>query len=224
MNKKIISVMAIILVLIVACGSYMLFFNGPNYKNITMNGITMEVPDNNKTVTQQTDIYSFYNDTDNNIEIFVLDTTEFGLSDMSEAFTFAALREMFQVGAVQQNTDGFNYNYSETTKVYSYVGNYTHKNILIVTGNKDDLIHILQTINVEEQITLNDTNETNVTEVQPKTTSKKTESKNYEKQSEEEINYELDPDKYYEYVEENYPSYDESGYDSYDSYDSEYVQ
>ncbi len=176
MDKKIISIIIILLLATVAGGSYYYYINsGPQYKNITMNGITMEVPESNITVTQQTDIYSFYNDSDNNIEIFVLDSTTFGLNDFSEAVTYAALREAFQVGASLQTSDGYSYNYSESSGIYSWVGNYSHKNLLIATNSKEDMIHILESVKVDENSSsLNESNETNVT--QSKTTTKKTQS------------------------------------------------
>ena len=163
MDKKILTLLAIVAIILVAGGTYLFLNSCPHYKNITLNGITMEVPESDINVTQQTDIYSFYNDTENHVDVFVLDSTQFGLNDLTEALTFATLREMFQAGATQQSSDGYDYNYSDTTKVYSYVGNYSHKNILIVTGSRDDMIHILQSINVDMELSLNDTNQTNET-------------------------------------------------------------
>ena len=46
-----------------------MFFNQPQYKNITMNGITVEVPESNVTVLQQTEAFSIYNDTKNKLSL-----------------------------------------------------------------------------------------------------------------------------------------------------------
>lgn len=175
MNKQYMSLGIIALILIVlVSGAYFMFFNQPQYKNITMNGITVEVPESNVTVLQQTEAFSIYNDTKNKVDIFVFDSTNTGLDDLSDAMTFATVRDTFQVGAVSQNSDGYTYNYSDTNKVYSYVTNYTHKNLLIITANKEDMIHALQTIKVNEEVNLNITNETNESVSKTSSTKKST--------------------------------------------------
>ena len=108
MNKQYLSLGIIALILIVlVSGAYFMFFNQPQYKNITMNGITVEVPESNVTVLQQTEAFSIYNDTKNKVDIFVFDSTNTGLDDLSDAMTFATVRDTFQVGAVSQNSDGY---------------------------------------------------------------------------------------------------------------------
>jgi len=144
-------------------GTYFILFNQSQYKNITMNGITVEVPESNVSVIQQTNAFSIYNDTEHSVDVLVYDSTDIGLNDLTEAMTFAAVRDMFQVGSTLQTTEGYSYNYSDTNKVYTYVTNYTHKNLFIVTANKEDMIHALQTIKVNDEINLNITNETNQT-------------------------------------------------------------
>ncbi|MBE6486679.1 MAG: hypothetical protein E7Z85_07570 [Methanosphaera stadtmanae] len=164
MNKQylIIGVTALILIGMLS-GTYFILFNQSQYKNITMNGITVEVPESNVSVIQQTNAFSIYNDTEHSVDVLVYDSTDIGLNDLTEAMTFAAVRDMFQVGSTLQTTEGYSYNYSDTNKVYTYVTNYTHKNLFIVTANKEDMIHALQTIKVNDEINLNITNETNQT-------------------------------------------------------------
>lgn len=135
-----------------------------------MNGITMEVPESNSTVVQQTEFFSMYNDTQNNVVALVFDSTNMGLNDLAEAVTFAAVRDVLQANATQQTSDSFTYNYSETNKIYTYVGNYSHKNLFIATKNKEDMIHALQTINVDAEVSLNQTNQTNQTVTTTQTT------------------------------------------------------
>lgn len=159
MENKYLAIIILAIVAVAGCASYFMFFSGPQYKNITMNGITMEVPESDINVTQQTDIFSLYNDTENHVDVFVFDSADMGFSDLSEAMEFAALREMFQVGSTLQSSDGYSYNYSESTGVYTYVSNYTHKNYLVVTADKDVLIHILKSMDVEEEVTINETTE-----------------------------------------------------------------
>lgn len=176
-NKHLAIIIAALLLLVALAGSYFILTSQPQYKNITMNGITMEVPESNVSVIQQTDLFSIYNDTENSVDVLVYDSTDAKLSDMTDAVTFASIRDTLKVGSIQQTSDNFTYNYSDTTKVYTYVGNYSHKNIFIATKNKEDLIHILQSINVDVNVSLNETNQTNqtVTKTQSKKASTSTE-------------------------------------------------
>ena len=173
MNKQYLAIgVGVILLLLIIGGTYLLFFNQPQYKNITLNGISVEVPESNISVIQQTEAFSIYNDTENHVDVFVFDSTNIGLNDLGEALTFAAVRDMFQIGSTLQTSDGYSYNYSDTNKVYTYVTNYTHKNLLIVTASKEDMIHALQTIKVNEHVSLNITNETEQVTTKAKTTKK----------------------------------------------------
>ncbi|MBQ6220381.1 MAG: hypothetical protein IJJ47_11660 [Methanosphaera sp.] len=170
-NVAIIGVIALIAIVAV-CGSYFLFFNHVEYKNITMNGVTMEVPKSDDNVTQNTSLYSRYNDTKNHINAFVYDSTNAGINDLDEAMEFAALREMFQLNATPETNDGITYNYSKSTGVYSYVTNFTHKNVLVVTKDKENMIHIVKTLKVNEEA-VNQTNNTNQTTTKASSTTKK---------------------------------------------------
>lgn len=171
MNKKHLAIIIVALALVLALGTSVYFLTSqPHYKNITMNGITMEVPESNSTVVQQTEFFSMYNDTQNNVVALVFDSTNMGLNDLAEAVTFAAVRDVLQANATQQTSDSFTYNYSETNKIYTYVGNYSHKNLFIATKNKEDMIHALQTINVDAEVSLNQTNQTNQTVTTTQTT------------------------------------------------------
>lgn len=171
MNKKHLAIIIVALALVLALGASVYFMTSqPHYKNITMNGITMEVPESNSTVVQQTEFFSMYNDTQNNVVALVFDSTNMGLNDLAEAVTFAAVRDVLQANATQQTSDSFTYNYSETNKIYTYVGNYSHKNLFIATKNKEDMIHALQTINVDAEVSLNETNQTNQTVTTTQTT------------------------------------------------------
>lgn len=171
-TKNVAIIITIILIALAAViGTYLLFFNHVEYKNITMNGVTMEVPKSNVNVTQNTSLYSIYNDTQNNIDAFVYDSANAGLNDLTQAMEFTALEKIFQTNSTQQTTDGITYNYSQSTGVYSYVTNFTHKNVLIVTKDKENMIHIVKTLNVKKDE--NQTNTTNQTTTKPTTTTKK---------------------------------------------------
>ncbi|WP_455644937.1 hypothetical protein [Methanosphaera sp.] len=183
------NVLLIIICIIVLCligvGAYTLFSTQESYKNITMNGIQIEVPDNNITVVNQTEHYSIYNDTENNLTILTLDSEDTSFADMSELVTYAGTREVYQVGATSQTKDNVTFNKSESTGIYSYVGNYTNKNILISTTDEDLMIHILQSMKLAENSTQNTTdnstdnstlNETDTSSTTTTSTAKKSSS------------------------------------------------
>lgn len=138
-----------------------------------MNGVTMEVPKSNANVTQNTTLYSTYNDTKNNVYAFVYDSTNAGLNDLTQAMEVTALEKVFQTNSTQQTADGITYNYSQSTGVYTHVTNFTHKNVLVVTKDKQKLIHIVKSLKVQNNTTLNQTNSTNQTTTKPTTTTKK---------------------------------------------------
>ncbi len=180
MNTKGLIIIGIIALLCVGAGAYVLLSSTPEYKNITMNGVTFEVPASNVNVTNQTEHYSIYNDSEHGIQIYVFDSENSTLSDMSEAATFAGIREAYQVGAQLQQESNVSFNYSDTSKTYTYLTNYTHKNVFIITKNKEDMKHILSSINTDAiTIKLNDTqNQTNNTTTVTTKKSTKSSSKN----------------------------------------------
>lgn len=189
MNKKYLAIIVVAAVLVVAlAASYFVLNQQPHYKNITMNGITMEVPEGNSTVVQQSEFFSMYNDTEKNMVAMVFDSTNAGLSDLAEAVVFAGVRDVLQANATPQTSDSFTYNYSETNKIYTYVGNYSHKNLFIATKDKEDMIHALQTIKVDEEISLNQTNQTTQNVATTQTTTKSaSDEKSVEREDEQVI-------------------------------------
>lgn len=188
-------VVAVVLLVALAASSYFLLPSQPQYKNITMNGIAMEVPDGNGSVIQQTDLFSIYNDTENGVAIMVYDSANAGLSDLAEAVTFASVRDVFQANSTQQTDGNLTYNYSQSNEIYTYVGNYSHKNLFIATKNKEDMVHILQSINVEVDLSLNETNQTNVSVTTRTTTESSSDNESADYEDEEYV----DDWDYYEY-------------------------
>lgn len=157
-NKELIIIVGVFALLCVGLGAYFVFSSTPEYKNVTLNGISFEVPDSDANVTNQTDCYSIYNDSEKGIAIFVFDSTDAGLNDMGEAASFAAIRDSLQAGAQLQENSGVKYNHSDITNVYTYLTNYGHKNVFIVTKNKEDMTHILSSIDTDSiTIELNST-------------------------------------------------------------------
>lgn len=185
MRTKNVIILVIIAVIIVIAGiaAYTMLPSTPEYKNITMGGITMEVPDNNITVTNRTDLYQIYNDTENNITIYTFDSEDSNLGDLSEMTDFAMARETSQVGGSPVTKDNVSFNESNSTGVCSYVGNYTHKNILVITHDEDQMVHILETMKLAENTTnstLNNTNNTTTDTAQVATTQKTSKSASHQ--------------------------------------------
>jgi len=224
-TKGIILIGVIIALICIGTGAYLLLNTTPEYMKITMNGVTFEVPKSNATVQNQTEHYSTYNDTDKNIAIFVFDSENMGINDMSEAATFATTREAFQTGAQLQQSNNLQYNYSDTLKVYTYLTNYTHKNVFIITKNKEDMENILSKLNpnsiIQSNQTDNSTNETNTTKTS--TTKKSTADSNIESVTYEE-NLQAGDGSYYRqvnYKDGNIRQYDTNGELIGSSYDSD---
>lgn len=145
-----------------------------------------------------------YNDTENGILVLVFDSEGSDLGDVSEMVSYAAIRDVNQVGAQLQSQSNFSYNYSDTLKQYTYLTNYTHKNVFVVTKNKDDMEHILSTIKVTAvSLTLNDTEETTTVRYVKPTTSKddngndNNETNDTPNPDPDPINPEPEPDRYY---------------------------
>ena len=166
-TKGLIFIIIIALICIGGC-AYAILSQPTQYKNITMNGIVCEVPESSAKVIPQTQHYSIYNDSENGVAMYVFDSEGTGFGDISEMTSFAATREANQIGAQLEEDENYMYNYSSTLKEYTYLCNYTHKNVFVITENREDMLHILKTMKLDNEITLNinDTNETdNVTTV-----------------------------------------------------------
>ncbi len=175
-KKGIILIVAVVLIIAIGIGAYFLMQENIEYKNITMNGIIMEVPNDNGVIYNYTEFYTVYNDTKYDLMIHTFDSEGMGLNDLSEATEFATSREVYQLKSKSVSKDGLSYNYSEATGIYSYVGNYTHKNVLVSTTNENVLIHILKSMRLDPNATTKNNTTENVTTVTKKTSSSSTSS------------------------------------------------
>ncbi|WP_455645411.1 hypothetical protein [Methanosphaera sp.] len=209
-TRNVLLIVVIVIACIGGCAAYILSNPGIEYKNITMNGIQLEVPDGNITPVNQTEHYTIYNDTENDLNIYVFDSEGSNFADLSEMTTFAATREAYQINATSVTKDNVTYNKSESTGICSYTGNYTHKNIIIATSDEDLLIHILNNIKIDE-VTANDTNTTNTTNTSSITGSSSSGSDVSVVSSSLEQNYQADDGSTYrevEYSDGNFRQYD----------------
>ena len=102
MRSKNVILIIIIILCLIASGIYAFMSLTTNYSNITLNGVDVEVPASDVHVLNQTDLYSIYNDTGRGVQVIVFDSEDSTLSDVSEMFSFAAIREANQVGSQLQ--------------------------------------------------------------------------------------------------------------------------
>ena len=152
MRSKNVILIIIIILCVIASGIYAFMSLTTNYSNITLNGVDVEVPASDVHVLNQTDLYSIYNDTGRGVQVIVFDSEDSTLSDVSEMFSFAAIREANQVGSQLQQKDNIAYNYSGILKEYTYLTNFGHKNIFIICKKEEDIKHIIQSLHLNENI------------------------------------------------------------------------
>lgn len=178
----------------VSVGTYLMMTPQTQYKNITIDGLTFEVKNSTANVTNSTSNYYIYNDTENNITILLFDSEGMGLNDFDEATVFAAVRDALQMNNQLQNDTNYTYNYTQTVNRYTYLTNYTHKNLFIITQDKGDMEHILSTIKLDANADNNTTeNQTNNTTTQSSSSNQKS-SSNTQKSSTERQEDKITPD------------------------------
>ena len=193
-TKNVFIIMVVILALAsMAVAAYMLFTPQVVYKNVTMDGVSFEVKNSSANVTNQTDNYYIYNDTENNITILLFDSEGMGLNDFGEATEFAAVRDAVQMNNQAENGNNTTFNYTSSLGRYTYLTNYTHKNLFVITQDKSDMEHILSTIRVDTTLDDNATdNQTNNTTSTSTTTQKS--SSNTQKSSSQREEDKVTPD------------------------------
>lgn len=187
-TKNLLIILLIILAVIgVAVGAYFMLTPQTEYKNVTMDGLTFEVKNVSANVTNMTANYYIYNDTENNITVLLFDSEGMGLNDFDEATQFAAVRDALQMNNQAQNGTNYTYNYTQTVNRYTYLTNYTHKNLFVITQDKGDMEHILSTIKLDANTGNNTTeNQTNNTTTQSSSGNQKSSSGSQKSSSERE--------------------------------------
>ena len=135
----------------------------------------MEVPKSNVTVMNQTEYYYFYDDNQYGVNIYVIDNLT-STNNSSVMQNYNSIVTSNQAGAQKQNNSNYSYNYSDSLKQYTYLTNYSNKNVFIVTKNKEDMLQILSTIHVDPKSIKNETNTTE-NQTTSKSTAKKSTSK-----------------------------------------------
>lgn len=143
-KNVLIIVIAIILLCVIGIGAYVSI--QPNYKNITMSQMTLEVPESNVIVTNCSENYNIYNDTKNNLTI-----RSWSAKIANDPLDTNASEE---IGLQAGENFGVNTTYNNIS-VFNKSGTYTYFDIdmekccmIVITGNNvDDVVHAVKTIN-----------------------------------------------------------------------------
>lgn len=143
-KNVLIIVIAIILLCVIGIGAYVSI--QPNYKNITMSQMTLEVPESNVIVTNCSENYNIYNDTKNNLTI-----RSWSAKIANDPLDTNASEE---IGLQAGENFGVNTTYNNIS-VFNKSGTYTYFDIdmekccmIVITGNNvDDVVHAAKTIN-----------------------------------------------------------------------------
>ncbi len=136
-------IIAIIIVLIVAGAACAFVLSQTHYKNISVIGVTMEVPDSDSDVNIQSDSYSTYVDNKNHVSVYGLDTSEsFGYMSV-----FESVRAAYNGSVNLIDSEGIPINKSSNGTV-TYYGCYGSKHIFIVANDDKIITDIVKSIQV----------------------------------------------------------------------------
>lgn len=136
-------IIAIIIVLIVAGAACAFVLSQSHYKNISVIGVTMEVPDSDSDVNIHSDSYSTYVDNKNHVSVYGLDTSEsFGYMSV-----FESVRAAYNGSVNLIDSEGIPINKSSNGTV-TYYGCYGSKHIFIVANDDKILTDIVKSIQV----------------------------------------------------------------------------
>lgn len=186
MRTKNIALITIIIIIVCAIG-ISVYMAQPHYKTITMTDITLEVPESNTAVINNSANYNTYDDKENNLTI-----KTWSNKDIND--TNSSIQAGTDIGTQLGTNIGQNTTYNNIT-VYNKSGTYTYfeediqkQCIIIITGTDiDQVTHAAKTINKTNlqtntntnltiQDIMNQTNNTNNTTIENNkdNTSKKT--------------------------------------------------
>ena len=141
LSKYKVLIIAIIIVLIVAGAACAFVLSQTHYKNISVIGVTMEVPDSDSDVNIQSDSYSTYVDNKNHVSVYGLDTSEsFGYMSV-----FESVRAAYNGSVNLIDSEGIPINKSSNGTV-TYYGCYGSKHIFIVANDDKILTDIVKSI------------------------------------------------------------------------------
>lgn len=175
-KKVIMIIIGFIILLSVVLIATSSFISSVEYENVTLNGITMEVPQDNITPENVTENYTKYIDTKHNIQIYTYDSEDENNTNNSEIVEFNSILESHK-GIEEIKKGNETYNKSKNSNEYVYYSKHENKNIIVITENEDDMLHILENMKITNMSTSNPLNKTdNVTTKTSKSSAKKSNS------------------------------------------------
>lgn len=147
MRTKNIAIIVIAVILVCAVGAGVYFTLQPQYKTISMSGITIEVPTSNATVNNVSANYNTYDDQENNLSV-----KTWAYRDMNDVNgTAQAVLEIgTQYGSnLANNVTYDNVSVANKSGTYSYYEtDETNKCIILITGTDiDQVTHAAKSIN-----------------------------------------------------------------------------
>ena len=168
-KNKILIIILIIIAFILGVYSYSSY---DTYQNLTMDGLTCEVPESSVNVTNQTD-YQIYENNKENLKIIVYNKYPDNENITNQTTSFDDVKNTAQKDAkpTTKNNQTFN---KTPSGLCSYYADYSGRNVLITTPDENTMIHILQTLKVEllEQVDLENNATDNQTTVNKDTNNK----------------------------------------------------
>lgn len=156
-NKSIL-IIIIVLLCIMGITNLLLDMQSTHYQPITIDEIKMEVPPSNTNISSKTSHYTEYNDTVNGVYVYVFDSEGSSLMDASEMFQFISIRDVNQLESIPFTEENATYNYSSSLNEYTYLDNYMHKSVFIITKDDKTMQHIIKSLNYENVNKNNNTN------------------------------------------------------------------
>ena len=150
-ENKVLIIAIIAIVIVAACAAGFILLQ-PHYKEINVIGVSMEVPDSDYNVSIDSQFTNTYFDDENHVAVYGFDSTNAGLFDLiGEGAVYAGVRDAFinnsQSQSITQDSITF---YDCGNGTYGYTTYFGHKNIFIVTQDKNTLIHIIKSLKVND--------------------------------------------------------------------------
>ena len=120
-----------------------------NYKTVTVNDVEVSVPNNNCSVVNRTDHFSYYEDMAGGVMVYVFNSRGSNLTDVKEMFNFITVRDVNQIEVIPVEEEEYSFNYSSSLNEYTCLINVEDRNVFVITKNEDDMIRVLESLKVK---------------------------------------------------------------------------
>lgn len=145
-NKKLVIGVIVIIIFFAIAYAGMSYLTQTPYKEININGMSMEVPDNDKVnVNVNSSSYSTYIDKKYGFEVYVFDNSALSVNNIDEATEFGSAKKISTTYVTPVEVDNVLLNKS-SYEVYSYSFKHGSKDILIYSGSSEYVAHAVKTL------------------------------------------------------------------------------